>query len=113
MIRMLSALFLTLALAVTSVSQAVARGQDAGLTEMVICANGLAVSVHVDAAGNIADPPHHCPDCLLALAPADPAPRLPQPAVLSRDAVTGLCAPQDAPCTAPRAAAPRGPPALS
>lgn len=63
--RTFSALLLSLVLAVTSVTLAVSRGQAAGLSEMVICSDGAAVTVTVDAQGNPVERPHHCPDCLV------------------------------------------------
>lgn len=113
MIRLFAILFLTFALAATSVSQAVARGQQAGLTDMVICTNGQVVSVRIDANGNIADPAHHCPDCLVAFAAPIPASHPVQPAALPRALVTAVPVPVDAPPAALLAASPRGPPVLS
>lgn len=117
MTRAILSIFLSLLLAVTSATFAVARGQSAavlaGVTEMVICSNGAAVSVLVDSAGNPVEPHHHCPDCLVALdlpRPAGPAPQaapvlfaqaLPQPAA------------EVGPVRLVLAAAPRGPPVLS
>ena len=74
--RALTSILLALLLTVTSVTFAAARVQAAGLTQMVICAQGAARVVTFDAAGNPVEPPHHCPDCLAALPP------IPSPATL-------------------------------
>lgn len=67
--RALTSILLALLLAVTSVTFASARVQEAGTTQMVICAQGAALLVTLDAAGNPIQMPHHCPDCLAALPP--------------------------------------------
>ena len=74
--RVLASIFLTLVLAVTSVTFASARVQEVGTTQMVICTQGAALLVTLDAAGNPLQVPHHCPDCLAALPP------LPSPVAL-------------------------------
>lgn len=84
MSRALSALFLSLVLAVASVTLAVSRGQAAGLSEMVICSGGAAVTVTVDAQGNPVERPHHCPDCLVhAAIDSAPAASAAAPAAVS------------------------------
>lgn len=118
MIRALSATFLALVLAVTSVTLAVARAEAAGrmpgVAEVVICADGMAMTVMVDAAGNpVAPHAHHCPDCLLALA----APDADAPGAGMAPAVSRPLAPLRPATAAPfrplLSAAPRGPPVLS
>ena len=74
--RALTSILLALLLTVTSVTFAAARVQAAGLTQMVICAQGAARVVTFDAAGNPVEAPHHCPDCLAALPPI-PSPATP------------------------------------
>ena len=104
---------LTLVLAATSVTQAVARGQEAGITQMVICAGGTTMTVSLDAQGNPVSHPHHCPDCLQAAGVGAMPPRpaiLPQ---LARPAFVASHATHVAPRTHPFARAPRGPPVLS
>lgn len=110
--RALNALLLSLLLAVTSVTTAVARGQEPmGLT-LTLCSEGEARTVTLDASGNpVSAHEHHCPDCLSGLVALDlPAP-LPAPArPLTR--ATSLALPQpvqaaSAPQTPSRA---RGPP---
>ena len=72
-------LALSVLLALALVAGGMARGLaqpgamtfTAGLTEMVICADGEAATVLVDARGNVIDPDqpcleHHCDQCLLA-----------------------------------------------
>jgi hypothetical protein len=63
MLRSLACLILVLALAVGSVGAAVARGQPMAVGQMVICADGAAAVVLVDAEGQ---PVGHasCPECL-------------------------------------------------
>lgn len=68
--RALISTFLALLLAVTSVTFASARVQEVGTTQMVICTQGAALLVTLDAAGNPVELPHHCPDCLAAFPPA-------------------------------------------
>lgn len=111
--RLIVSLFLTLVLAVTSVTQAVARGQEAGITEMVICAGGTTMTVSLDAQGNPVFAPHHCPDCLQAAGVGAMPPR---PAILpqtARPAFIASHATHVAPRAHPFARAPRGPPVLS
>lgn len=62
----LSALLLALMLALTSVTEAVARGQSAGITEMVICSAWGVSTVTLDAEGNPVAPSHPCAVCLAA-----------------------------------------------
>ena len=118
MIRVLTALLLSLVLAVTSVTLAVARGQSAGqsagLTEMVICSDGVARTVFVDASGVPVDhAAHHCPDCLLALDQPRPLAVPVRIAPVALAAVAPALA-DDAETPRPvRAAPPRGPPVLS
>ena len=113
MMRLLAALFLSVVLAMTSVTLAVARAQPAGVAEMVICSDGAAVTVLIDAQGNPVEVPHHCPDCLTALATAHatlPAARI-TPVLWAR-----VAPPSGAKAVAihpVRAAPPRGPPVLS
>lgn len=112
MSRVLSALVLSLVLAVTSVTLAVSRGQAAGLSEMVICSDGAAVTVTVDAQGNPVERPHHCPDCLVqAAADWSAPPVIAAPATLSRLRFALPARPDVAERTSPNPAA-RGPPTL-
>jgi hypothetical protein len=65
--RVLLALFLSLILAVASVSMAVARGQAPMGASIALCTEAGAITVTLDARGNpISTPPHLCPDCLSA-----------------------------------------------
>lgn len=66
MMRTASALLLSLLLAVTAAGFGMARGQARIAGEVVLCQNGVAVSVAVDAQGNPVAPPHLCPDCVVA-----------------------------------------------
>ena len=63
----LLAIFLALAVAVTSQAFALARGQSAAVGEMVICAGGGFVTVAVDAMGEPVGTAHLCPDAVVAL----------------------------------------------
>lgn len=108
--RALSSLLLALMLAVTSVTFAAARVQEVGTTQMVICSQGAARLVTLDAAGNPVQMPHHCPDCLVAFPP------LPLPAAVVARGVgpfTDMPLPahaQTAPEVAVHTALARGPP---
>jgi hypothetical protein len=65
--RALTALLLSLMLALASVSMAVARGQAPMGPEIELCTDAGAVTVRLDAEGNpMPDGPHLCPDCLSA-----------------------------------------------
>jgi hypothetical protein len=50
-----------------------ARGQAMAVGEIVLCANGMAVTVPVDADGQPTGVPHWCPDCVLTLFTGLPA----------------------------------------
>lgn len=85
MLRMFSALILSLVLGLASVTMAVARAQTVGADQITICSGYGIVSIAVDSQGNPVGPVHPCPDCLagLALGP------LPEPAAVIRPASTG------------------------
>ena len=113
--RSLSALLLSLVLALASVSMAVARGQMPMGATMTLCSQGQAVTVTLDANGNpITTPPHFCPDCLSAVAALDlaSAPDLSAPDHALRLPASFDTPPRrrDAPQVAFQA---RGPPAFS
>lgn len=85
--RMLTALFLSLVLAVASVSMAVARGQAPMAGTIELCTEDGVVSVVLDAKGNpVAPHVHLCPDCLSAATAFDlPVPvNLPAPVNTAR-----------------------------
>lgn len=86
-LRPLLTFCLALAVAVTSLTMAVARGQAMPVGEMVICSGYGVTSVSVDAEGKPVGVLHPCPKCLSALAlwlaPAPPG-ALPAPAGESR-----------------------------
>lgn len=65
--RPLAALFLSLVLAVGSMSMALARGQAPMGEAIALCIEGQAITAVLDAEGN-PQPlgPHPCPDCLSA-----------------------------------------------
>ena len=108
--RALTSFLLALLLAVTSVTFASARVQEVGTTQMVICAQGAALLVTLDAAGNPVQMPHHCPDCLAALPPL-PVPVSFDGHLKAPRLVTLLPAQaQTLPTEAKRAALARGPP---
>lgn len=94
--RPLLSVLLALSLALTSATMAVARGQARSGEWMVICSDGGAVSVQVDADGRALDPRHLCPECLSGFAalPVTEAPALARPATrterLPRVAEVGL-----------------------
>lgn len=112
-LRVLLSFVLTLMLAVTSVTTAVAHARTIGAVELELCdAHGGTATVLLDAAGNPIADPHHCPDCLAATpapggAPADlPA----RPLTRSEPHVCALPIPVEDEA-APEPAA-RGPPPL-
>jgi hypothetical protein len=70
-IRLFSLVTLCLALALGSVSMAVARGQASALssggTTLVICSGYGVMTVTLDGEGNPVGPVHLCPECLAGL----------------------------------------------
>lgn len=62
----LSALLLALMLALTSITEAVARSGSPGVTRMVICSAWGVSTVTLDAEGNPVVPSHPCAVCLAA-----------------------------------------------
>lgn len=74
--RALTALLLSLLLAVTSVTMATARGEAPIGQTMTLCSEGGTITVTLDANGNpVAPHAHLCPDCLSAVLAANlPAP---------------------------------------
>lgn len=108
--RAITSLLLAFLLAVTSVTFAAARVQEVGTTQMVICTQGSARLVTLDAAGNPVELPHHCPDCLAAF-PAPPSPVICPARAGGSFAVAFLPGQaQTAPKAALRMALARGPP---
>lgn len=110
--RLLTSLLLSLVLAVTSVTFAAARVQAAELTQIVICAQGAARLVTLDAAGNPVEAPHHCPDCLAALPPPPSAVVLGLYSPVPRAVVVLPAQGQAAPARAASTPLARGPPRL-
>jgi len=65
--RTITALFLSLVLAIGSMAMALARGQAPMGETIALCIEGQAVTVVMDAEGNPRPmAPHLCPDCLSA-----------------------------------------------
>lgn len=99
-VRVLTALCLSLTLALSGVTLARAHGGAAGLHQVVICSGAGIVTLTLDARGNPAGPPLPCPDCIAGLAAAlpqqaaapaerlQPAARLVLPTAVSRTATT-------------------------
>ena len=113
--RALTALLLSLVLAVASVSMAVARGQAPMGETVALCVDGNAVTVTLDANGNpVSAPPHLCPDCLGAVTAFDlpAALSLPVPFLREGNAEGSVFATLSARPSA-RAPSARGPPAFS
>lgn len=111
--KLLSGLFLSLVMSLTSVTMAVAHAQSAGAMQLELCdAHGGTATITVDAAGNPIAPPHHCPDCLAAVPALPPlatdAPA--RPLTRSERQVCALPITVDDPATPEPAA--RGPPPL-
>lgn len=105
--RTITGFLLAIALMATSVTMAVARGQMAGATGIVICSGYGIVTITVDAEGNPTGPVHPCPDCLAgggaALLPDLPAllrPETRATLVVRPDLPRGQ--PQDRPATQAR-----------
>jgi hypothetical protein len=109
--RLVAALAI-LATLLTAGAVGAARGQAMAAGEIVICANGAAVTIAVDAEGNPTGAPHWCPDCvLLLLAGLAPAPA-PAAALPAAGAAAAAPPAMDRRPAAARPAAPlaRGPP---
>lgn len=112
MLRRCLALCLTILLTLTSVTAAVARGQMAGATEMVVCAGGGTMTVTMDAAGRPVAHVRHCPVCTAASAAVAGAVAPVTLRPVTRSEVVGMrMAPRSAGGVALVAMA-RGPPAL-
>lgn len=67
MTRAVLALFLSLALALTSHSVAVAKSAPAAVDQIVICSGFGATVIYTDADGQPTSAPHLCPDCIVHL----------------------------------------------
>lgn len=68
LLRPFVAVFMALALLVTTQQMAAARGQAPAVGEAVLCIGGQAVTVALDADGQPVQgggAPHFCPDCIL------------------------------------------------
>ncbi len=72
-LRIFIAAFAILATLLTAGAVGAARGQAMAVGEIVLCANGMAVTVPVDADGQPTGVPHWCPDCVLTLLTGLPA----------------------------------------
>lgn len=78
MLQRLAALFLSLCLALASVTAAVAHVQSAGAHQITLCGTpGVEETITLNAMGEPIPTPHHCPDCLAVT--AGEAPPLVQP----------------------------------
>ena len=64
MVRTCAAFLLTLLLALTGQTMAVARGATDAHGQMIICTGHGPVAVWVDGDGQPTDAPHVCPDCI-------------------------------------------------
>ncbi len=64
-LRLISAMLLSLLVAVTSQEMALLRGQTKAVGVAVLCIDDQAISVSVDADGKPIKPSHFCPDCAL------------------------------------------------
>jgi len=111
LIRMISAIFLALTLAVTSVSFAVARGHAPASHAMEICVGYSMVVVWVDENGNPVEERQICPDALSFLAQAEEVDAVPlfAPSVIKVVAPISLSYPETHEALSPSA---RGPPVL-
>jgi len=83
-LRGITAFGLCLFLALTSVGLAVARGAAQPAGQIVLCTGEGLVKMAVDADGMPMEPPHVCPDCLLALYAVAPRAPLGLPRALGR-----------------------------
>lgn len=86
MMQRLAALLLSLCLALTSVTAAMAHVQSAGAHQIVLCGTpGIEETITLNAFGDPVKTPHHCPDCLSVTALVLPdAPALSRPATQRR-----------------------------
>ena len=66
-LRTYAGFVLTLMLAFTSQSMAVARGMPSAAGEIILCTGAGIVSVAVDENGQPVERPHICPDCAMSL----------------------------------------------
>lgn len=108
-LRLPLSLLLCMALAFTSLTMAQTRGAMAATGQMVICTGQGTSVVYVDADGQPTAVPHHCPDCLMLLAPAPvasplkpiaqafPLPRRVHPTQTHHHRAPGLTPPSRAP----------------
>lgn len=113
--RSISALLLSLVLALASVSMAVARGQAPLGATMTLCSQGAAITITLDTNGSpISLPKHLCPDCLSAFTALD---QTAAPDLIAPDRLARMYSAVDAPVlpgkTALIARKARGPPLLS
>ena len=106
-----AALFLSLCLALTSVTAAMAHVQSAGARQIVLCGTpGVEEVITLNAMGDPVEVPHHCPDCLAVTGHVPPAaPALARPETRAMvQASAPLHLPDPAQTLSPSA---RGPPA--
>lgn len=113
--RALTALLLSLVLAVASVSMAVARGAAPMGESVALCIDGQAVTVTLDATGEpVSTPPYLCPDCVGAATAFDLPAAMSLPAPPIRTGRAKAAEPQGAqPVRFRLSLTARGPPALS
>lgn len=112
MMQRLAALFLSLCLALTSVTAATAHVQSAGAHQIVLCGTpGVEETITLNAMGDPVETPHHCPDCLAVTGQAPPdAPAAARPTTPARTVAPAPLAWADlAQALTPTA---RGPPVL-
>jgi hypothetical protein len=77
-LRSLIAALAVLATLLTAGAVGAARGQAMAVGEVELCADGMAVTVPVDANGHPTGLPHWCPDCIVTLVTGLPvAPTIP------------------------------------
>jgi hypothetical protein len=72
-IRTLFAALAILATLLTAGAVGAARGQAMAVGEVELCADGMAVTVQIDASGHPTGVPHWCPDCVPTLVTGLPA----------------------------------------
>lgn len=111
-VRPLFGLILSLMLALTSQSMAVAGGASAATGQMVICTGTGPVTIYMDASGAPTEAPHLCADCILAFSDATVQNELRPFKQLAMDAAVAPCGVQSVLPLRVQAFRSRAPPAL-
>lgn len=74
LLRISLALVLALVVTLTGHASAAAQGARDASGQIVICSGSGPVTIYIDDQGQPTQPPHYCPDCVMHLLDAVPAP---------------------------------------